>query len=229
MPDFLNEIVSADAPIAPLDVLFRLCAALALGWIVATIYRRTRHSTEIASSFPATLVLLSVLIAMVTLVIGTNVARAFSLVGALSIVRFRTVVRDTQDTAYVIFAVAVGMAMGAKDLYVGLMGVALVGFAAYLMMARAKIFSVSQPAYVLDLRVGLGCDLDQLLSRTMDDYFHDRELVAIGTARQGCSLDVTYEGRMKAAARADKMVASLNRLEGVQSVELRRRDFDRDR
>src|SRR3712207_7596331 len=51
--------------------------------------------------------------AMVTQVIGDNIARAFSLVGALSIVRFRTVVRDTQDTAYVIFAVAVGMAVGA--------------------------------------------------------------------------------------------------------------------
>ena len=49
--------------------------------------------------------LLSILIAMVTQVIGDNIARAFSLVGALSIVRFRTVVRDTQDTAYVIFAV----------------------------------------------------------------------------------------------------------------------------
>ena len=57
--------------------------------------------------------LLSILIAMVTQVIGDNVARAFSLVGALSIVRFRTVVRDTVDTAFVIFAVAVGMAVGA--------------------------------------------------------------------------------------------------------------------
>ena len=69
---------------------------------------------EEAESFVVTLVLLTILIAMVTQVIGDNVARAFSLVGALSIVRFRTVVRDTQDTAYVIFAVAVGMAVGAE-------------------------------------------------------------------------------------------------------------------
>ena len=62
--------------------------------------------------------LLSILIAMVTQVIGDNIARAFSLVGALSIVRFRTVVRDTQDTAFVIFAVAVGMAMGANNPWV---------------------------------------------------------------------------------------------------------------
>ena len=84
-----------------------------LGAVVAFVYRRTRVPAHTTPSFTVTLVLLTILIAMVTQVIGDNVARAFSLVGALSIVRFRTVVRDTQDTAYVIFAVAVGMAVGA--------------------------------------------------------------------------------------------------------------------
>ena len=82
---------------------------------------------EEAESFVVTLVLLTILIAMVTQVIGDNVARAFSLVGALSIVRFRTVVRDTQDTAYVIFAVAVGMAVGANHPLVALCGLVVVG------------------------------------------------------------------------------------------------------
>ena len=79
--------------------------------------------------------LLSILIAMVTQVIGDNVARAFSLVGALSIVRFRTVVRDTVDTAFVIFAVAVGMAVGANHPSVALSGIAIVGLAAWFMTA----------------------------------------------------------------------------------------------
>jgi hypothetical protein len=228
MPDFLKSTEDGAGLTHPLDVLFRLAAALILGAVVAGIYRRTREKTDISPSFPVTLVLLSVLIAMVTQVIGSKVARAFSLVGALSIVRFRTVVRDTQDTAYVIFAVAVGMAMGAKDLWVGLLGVAVVGFAAYLMMARAKVFSAAQPPFVLNVRVGLGHDLKQLLGPTLSAYFQDHDLVAMATARQGASLDVTFEGRMKSAADADQLVRSLNHIEGVQSVELRRRDFDSD-
>lgn len=227
MPDFLKNLTSESTSAPPLDILFRLFAALVLGWVVAAIYRRTRPRTDIAPSFPVTLVLLSVLIAMVTQVIGSNVARAFSLVGALSIVRFRTVVRDTQDTAYVIFAVAVGMAMGAKDLWVGGLGVLTVGIAAWLLMARAKIFSAAQPAYVLDLRVGLGCNLEALLGQTIDAYFQARELVAMGTARQGASLDVTYEGRMRPGGLPNEMVSSLNRIDGVQSVQLRRRDFEK--
>src|SRR5207253_3672573 len=120
--------------------------ALALGCLVAWIYRRTRQGNEVAASFPVTLVLLSVLIAMVTQVIGDNVARAFSLVGALSIVRFRTVVRDTQDTAFVIFAVVVGMAIGAAhtDATSGLIGY----FAGYRIAALGVII-VGLAAFVI--------------------------------------------------------------------------------
>src|SRR6185369_5103087 len=98
-------------------------------------------SCDVVASFPTTLVLLCTLIAMVTQVIGESVARAFSLVGALSIVRFRTVVRDTQDTAYVIFAVAVGMAVGAQAPWVGLIGIVVVGATAFF-MRKSEIITV---------------------------------------------------------------------------------------
>src|SRR5262245_39113682 len=86
------------------DVLASLVVALVLGCVVAGVYRLTHRGADgPAAGFIPTLVLLSVLIAVVTRVIGDNTARAFSLVGALSIVRFRTVVEDTRDTAFVIF------------------------------------------------------------------------------------------------------------------------------
>ena len=100
---------------------------MVLGGVVVFVYRRTRASNDTTPSFAVTLVLLTILIAVVTQVIGDNVARAFSLVGALSIVRFRTVVRDTQDTAYVIFAVAVGMAVGAGHPWLAIGAIVVVG------------------------------------------------------------------------------------------------------
>ena len=98
----------------------------------AGVWRRSylaSHGRERSQPAPlaTTLVLLSMLIAMVSIVIGNSVARAFSLVGALSIVRFRTVVDDTRDTAFVIFAVIVGMAAGAGLFLVALVGVPLRG------------------------------------------------------------------------------------------------------
>jgi hypothetical protein len=229
MPEFLKSPFVDGPSIAPLDVLVRLLVALALGALVAGIYRATRKSPGISASFPVTLVLLSVLIAMVTQVIGDNIARAFSLVGALSIVRFRTVVRDTQDTAYVIFAVVVGMAVGAKDLWVGILGIAVVGLAACLMMmAHANILAAPQPAFLLRLRVGLGHELDALLGSTLDFHVQERELMSVGTSRQGVSLDVAYEARLRRTGSADELVKALNRIEGVQSVQLQRCGFDQD-
>jgi hypothetical protein len=228
MPDFLKAPFVNGPEIQPFDVLIRLCVALVLGGVVAWIYRRTRKNTEISASFPVTLVLLSVLIAMVTQVIGDNVARAFSLVGALSIVRFRTVVRDTQDTAYVIFAVVVGMSVGAHDLWVSLIGIGVVGLAAFVMMSRPGLIATSQPPYLLSLRVGLGYDLDKLLNGTLDAHLQERELMSIATARQGVSLDVTYETRLRPQGSADELIKALNRVEGVQSVQLQRRGFDQE-
>jgi hypothetical protein len=207
-------------------VLLRLILALLLGAAVAWIYRRTRKANDIVNSFPATLVLLAVLIAMVTQVIGDNVARAFSLVGALSIVRFRTVVRDTQDTAYVIFAVVVGMAVGAHNLWVGVIGIVVVGVAAAVMHMRAELPGRAQPPFVLKLRVGLGHDLETLLGSVLDAHVQGRELVGVSTARQGVALDVVYETRMRPGGSPEALVKALNRLEGVQDADLERLDRD---
>src|SRR5437588_844689 len=133
MPEWLQGAFpnGSDVPLGRLGL--RLGTALLLGCAVAGIYHLTRRRTAAeAPSLVATLVLLTVLISMVTLVIGESVARAFSLVGALAIVRFRTVVEDTRDTAFVIFAVAVGMAVGAGFLTIPLLGIPVAGLAALL-------------------------------------------------------------------------------------------------
>lgn len=219
MPDFLAAALQ-DGQGRPLEVLARLALALVLGWLVLQIYRRTRPET--APSFAVTLVLLSILIAMVTQVIGDNVARAFSLVGALSIVRFRTVVRDTQDTAYVIFAVAVGMAAGAGHAGLALAGISVVGVAAFLMRNRRGAADDSGAAYLLQVRIGLGHEPNQLVGGTIDGYMIGRRLESIGTARQGMAIEATWRGQLGAPDSAAALVTALNRIEGVQSVNLQR-------
>ena len=204
------------------DVLVRLLMALALGAIVPWVYRRTRPPADVTPTFPATLLLLSVLIAMVTQVIGDNVARAFSLVGALSIVRFRTVVRDTEDTAFVIFAVVVGMAAGAGSLVVALGGLGVTAIAAFLMRQREAPGGAAAPPFALTLRVALGQPVEAVLAAG-HSHLVDWRLLSIGTARQGLSVEATYEARLRDAGGAEDLVKTLNRVEGVQSVELVRR------
>jgi hypothetical protein len=205
-------------------VLIRLVTATLLGGMVAWVYRSTRDKADVAPSFTATLVLLSVLIAMVTQVIGDNVARAFSLVGALSIVRFRTVVRDTEDTAYVIFAVVVGMAMGAGNIVVGVLGLVVVGIAAWIMRRRARVAlpPVADLPFELTVRLALGGDPEAVLGPTLSEHKVSRRLALVSTARQGLAMDIAYRAALGDESLAAALVTALNRLDGVQGVTLQR-------
>ena len=220
MPELFVSAISAGPALSWAHVLVRLAAALVLGRVVAAVYNWTRLPTERTPSFPATLVLLSVLIAMVTQVIGDNVARAFSLVGALSIVRFRTVVRDTQDTAFVIFAVVIGMAVGGNNLPVAITGLVVVGAAAFWMNDRGQAAAPVAEVYELRVRAGLGRDLDSLIGPALGAHVVEHRLASLATARQGMSLEASYRVRLRGEASAGELVKALNRIEGVQSVEL---------
>lgn len=222
MPEWLTGLGSS-GQVSPGDVLIRLVAALVAGGLVAVIYVRTRPDGTAGGSFPGTLVLLAILIAMVTQVIGDNVARAFSLVGALSIVRFRTVVRDTQDTAYVIFAVVVGMAVGAGHPWVAVIGLGVVALAAALLMTRQAVPDDAGNTFVVTVRVGLGQDLEGLLGPVLGKHTLTHRLSSVATAKQGLAIDAGYEVELRPDRRADELLAALNQIEGVQSVELQRR------
>lgn len=224
MPDFLLAPFTGATTVNPLQVLIRLIVASAFGGAVAFVYRHTRPKDDVMSSFSITLVLLTILIAMVTQVIGDSIARAFSLVGALSIVRFRTVVRDTQDTAYVIFAVVVGMAIGASDPWVAVVGIAVVAMTAFIMRRPGHMPPTTQLPYLLHVRLALGHDANELLGAPLDQHAAERRLVSMATARQGMSLDVSYRAALRGDASAAELVKALNRIEGVQSVALQRVD-----
>lgn len=203
------------------QIFVRLLISLAAGCIAMLVYRFARAGEPRNHSFEVTLVLLSVLIAMVTQVIGNSVARAFSLVGALSIVRFRTVVRDTQDTAYVIFAVVLGMAAGADLWMVAAIGVAIVFLAVLLMRkrSRVRVWSNEQPA-VLEIRVPLGSALEQICETVFREYLESFQLSVLNTAKQGVALEATYNVRLKPESSPTDFVRALNKVEGVQSVAL---------
>ena len=226
MPDFLKGPFVTGPSTGTLEVVIRLVVALLLGGVVAWVYRRTRSSAEVTAGFPPTLVLLSVLIAMVSQVIGNNVALAFSLVGALSIVRFRTVVRDTQDTTFVICSVVVGMSVGVGSVAVALAGIAVVGLGAFVMRSRQNGSpDAGALDFMLRVRVGLGADLKSVVASALDAHVSSRQLVSMETAKQGISIDVTYDIQLKSPESAEALVRSLNKIEGVQDVRLERREI----
>ena len=224
MLDLLRQEFSkiVDIPLGRLAL--RLGAALLLGCVIAGLYRLTRgRPANDTSNLLPTLVLLTVLVGMITVVIGDNLARAFGLVGALSIVRFRTVVEDTRDTAFVIFAVAVGMGVGAGFLVEMLVALPVPAVAALAFRTRNPLPTRDEEVRLLTIRVGVGHDPDVLLRKPFETHLERWDVVAAATARQGAAVDFTYAVRLRRAGAAVPLIMELNGLEGIQSAELRQK------
>jgi len=94
------------------QMLINLAFALSCGLAISWIYRVTYRGPGFSVSYVHALIYLAMITAVVIMVIGNNLARAFGLVGAMSIIRFRTAVKDTADIIFIFFSLAVGMAAG---------------------------------------------------------------------------------------------------------------------
>lgn len=225
MPQWLSDAAHVEAPVAAGTLALRLVISVLFGVAIAATYRAShgRESRE-TRTLTTTLVLLTVLLAMVSMVIGDSVARAFGLVGALSIVRFRTIVEDTRDTAFVIFAVIVGMAIGTGMLLVPLIGVPIVALTAIsLQRNRRQPVTERGGRYAMTIRLGLGRD-PAALAPTLERHTAEHELQSVATARQGAAIDFVYrialQPSLQPGGGLTALVTELNHLEGVQSVEI---------
>ena len=207
------------------DLAIQLGGAMLAGFVVAAIFRATIAGRDRSASLPTTLVLLTVLTAILTLAIGTNTARAFGLVGALSIVRFRTVVEDTSDTAFVIFAVVVGMSVGANYGLLAALAIVAVTIVTVIMRWVVPNGRIQGSARLqLCVRIAVGQDTAPLLA-VIGKYAAVVKATGAATAKQGAAMEVTYTVRL--SGDADTVIpfaAELNRLDGVQSVELKEKE-----
>ncbi len=117
-----------------IEMVVNIFTAIAIGIILSLVYRTTHKGLSYSQSFCQTIVFVTLIVALVMMVIGGSLARAFALVGALSIIRFRTVLKDTKDMSYVFAALAMGMAAGTSNYFlagVGTVSVSLLAFFLY--------------------------------------------------------------------------------------------------
>ena len=131
------------------DVVITLALAFVLGVVIYIIYRVTFGGVVFDKSFGTSIVMLAMVTSMVILPITTNLILSLGMVGALSIVRFRTAVKDPTDTIYMFWAIAVGIALGAKLYLVAALGTALIG----LLLVLWNLFRTKKNLpYILVLR-----------------------------------------------------------------------------
>jgi len=200
-------------------IILRIALAFLLGVIIAALYRFTSNGPGGSRSFIDTLVMLSMVTAMVMMVIGNNIARAFSLVGALSIIRFRTAVKDTRDTAFVFFALAAGMAAGTTRtmLVVSAFG----GVGVFVLVLNRVKFGVNPDSTVLLTYSAVPDEVCQEASiGIIKKHGRVMTLTGLHTQRQGQLIEVSYLVELRRGTSPHRLVADLTELPGISRVVL---------
>ena len=114
---FMNTLDVLGSPtnvFSTIDVLTILVLSTILCFIAAMTYKYTHDGISYSPSFIQIIIVFGVLVSAIMLIIGSNIARAFTLVGALSIIRFRNAIKDTRDVGFIFFMMTIGMAVGTR-------------------------------------------------------------------------------------------------------------------
>ena len=109
-----------------------------------------------------------------------------------------------------------------------LIGFAVVGVAALFIEGFTRFGSRSQSSFRLQLRVGIGFDLEKIVGPILEVHFQERQLASLCTTQKGAALDVVYQGRFRGSGNSVALVKSLNLTEGIQSVQLDRLGLGED-
>ena len=121
------------ANLSPMKMVIALALGLIVGMIIAIVYRKTFRGVLFSPSFANTLIMLCMITTPVTMAIKSNVALSMGMVGALSIVRFRTAIKDPMDTAYMFWSLTMGILLGAELYDIALVVVAGISVAMLLL------------------------------------------------------------------------------------------------
>ena len=153
----------------PFNVVIALLVALAAGLIIAAVYKATYRGVLYSPSFTLTLILLCLVTTPVVMAIGSNVALSMGMVGALSIVRFRTAVKDPLDTAYMFWAITMGILVGSNAYVIAI--VALLGIGGILL--AISFFRLRNPnCYLLVVHYDQSAqiEIDNRLKQRLRNY-----------------------------------------------------------
>ena len=137
MREYLQKILLEGGTLTAQDIILHILAATIISGAIYLSYWYTHTGTAYSKKFNVSLVTLTILTGTVMTVIGNNIALSLGMVGALSIVRFRTAIKDSRDTTYIFWAIIVGICCGVGDYFVAAVGTAVV-FLVLLLLGRVR-------------------------------------------------------------------------------------------
>ena len=212
----LQTAMSAESNLTVEQVCVNFTVALILGMVIYISYKFSHSGAIYSARFNVSLLMLTMVTTLIMNVIGNNIALSLGMVGALSIVRFRTAVKDPRDTAYIFWCIAVGISCGVSYYVMAAICTGMI-FLMMLIMGAVK----SNDRYLLIIHSDT--DASTRIEETVLVQYEGKALLRVKSQRRE-STEYIYEMSARIIARAKKKHADLSdalmRIEGVEDVKL---------
>ncbi|WP_271799393.1 DUF4956 domain-containing protein [Dietzia maris] len=199
------------------DVAASLTLSFVLASLIGWVYRYTHQNVSYSQSYVQTLVIVGMVIALIMLVVGSNIARAFALVGALSVVRFRNAIKETRDVGFIFLVMAVGMAAGTR-FYLLAAAAAVAICVVIVLMSRFNWFRLDVQRQVVKVQVPPGPEYHALVEDALVAHCSEFELVSTDSARGGALVEMSFTAQLKKGSSSADLIAALNQVNSGQRV-----------
>jgi hypothetical protein len=186
-----------------------------VGWV----YRFTHRGTSYSQSFAQTLVVVSMTTALIMLIIGSNIARAFALVGALSVIRFRNAMKETRDVGFMFLAMAMGMAVGTRFYLLAVFATAVMS-AFIVALYKFNLFAKLIRERILRVQIPADLDHEAVLEEPFLKYLDEQRIISIETVRAGALNEVVYSVVMKRNTSPQALLEAIRARNGNQKATL---------
>lgn len=173
------------------NTLIILVVSIILGLIISISYMKTSKEEVVTSGFAITLIMLPAIISIIILLVGNNVARAFSLAGAFSIIRFRSEPKDPKDISYIFFTLAVGLSAGMGYIVYAILFTVIL----CLIMFILKFINYAEPdKSCLELRITIPENLnyENIFDDILKKYTSSWKFKKVKTKEFGSLFEITY-------------------------------------
>ncbi len=196
MKEVILKALGSGGELTAQAIILRQLAASVIACFIFLSYRLSHDGSIYSKKFNVSLVMLTIITTTVMIVIGNNIALSLGMVGALSIVRFRTAIKDSRDTVYIFWAIVVGICCGAGDYPVAAIG-SIFAFVLLLLFGRIK-----NDGRVLIIIRAARVDEERLEAVIFNRYMHKATMRVKNTTKD--SIELIYEISKKVLDKADK-------------------------
>ncbi len=203
------------------DVIANILVATICGLFIAFLYKHTYKGLNYSSAFTISLIMLTMITAVVIMVIGNNLARAFGMVGAMSIIRFRTAVKDSSDIMFIFFALTIGLAAGVKLYSIAIFGTFFISLV-YLIVTQLNFALPQKREFLLQI-IAAGNQLSENpFAEIMTRHCRRFKLVNVKTlGEEGDELmEFSYYVNLKSELKGTRLVSQIKEMEGVKQTNL---------